>query len=1167
MAIVNLRLSTVATLLLLIFSANLPAAEPPQEAEKFDEHAIEYFEKQVRPLLVSRCYKCHGPEAKEPKGGLLLTSRAAALEGGDTGPAMVPGDVKESLLIDSINYKGLYEMPPASKMPEAEIAILTKWIEMGAPWPGGDSTHTPTKEKFDLAARKAAHWAWKPMEDPAVPAIESTWASDPLDKFVLAGLAKQQLQPTSKTDKRSLIRRAYFDLTGLPPTTAQVDAFLADDSPEAFAKVVDELLESPHFGERWGRHWLDLVRYAESRGHEFDYNVANPHEYRDYVIRALNADVPYDQFAREHIAGDLIPNPRMNPESGFNESILGTGFWFLGEWIHSPVDIRKDETDRFDNQIDVFSKTFLGLTVSCARCHDHKFDAISQADYYALAGFLQSSAYRQSRFESADHNQKILGHLEELRDSVRPQIYKLEADLLEAGVEDTPDYLLATVEAFGVAGKSLSEVDPKAGKKAKLLITHVMNAVPEVAKKNKLNEQRLQAWCNYLLKNRINNNDPLYLWGKIALEASNRQGDLNDKVVTDIVAAHVTERKAQADQLGKIAETHQPIADYRASAESFWTTDGPTFGDRLLQPGDLLFDGLTPDSIQIVDYGRARRDPVWNGLKISAGVDRDQGKLAAIERSGKTGRTGTITLAQPKVYALVRGVGRILAVVDSHRLVQGPLHGAVINDFDTGGKWRWVQMNLDAYVGHGVHLEFTPKAESEIGVMMAVAGTASPPLPLHMAFGSAGDQPGEVAGAKNLADHFRSHFEMAQRSLARDDFDSPATAGLANWMVGQRSLFKNNPAATDSSAIDKKRNELISGYQEKEAALTKQIRTTSRTALAMWEGDSVNEHLLIRGNTATPGDLTPRRLLTGIAGEEQEPIAVGSGRMQLVDRLVAPSNPFFSRVMTNRVWHHLIGRGIAPSVDNFGVLGAEPSHPELLDHLAVRFRQDGFSVKQLIRTIMLSSTYQMSSEIDAKAEEADPTNRWLHRAHVRRLQGEAIRDNILAVSGRLDRKMFGKSTPVFLTQFMQGRGRPGQGPLDGAGRRSIYISVRRNFLSPMMLAFDVPQPFSTVGKRSVSNVPAQALILMNDPFVVAEAKRWSEKLAKEANEPEERIKLMYLQAFARPANNDELVAAKQFLVLQGKERGVAEDAALTDAKAWSDLCHVMFNVKEFIFLR
>jgi hypothetical protein len=321
---------------------------------------------------------------------------------------------------------------------------------------------------------------------------------------------------------------------------------------------------------------------------------------------------------------------------------------------------------------------------------------------------------------------------------------------------------------------------------------------------------------------------------------------------------------------------------------------------------------------------------------------------------------------------------------------------------------------------------------------------------------------------------------------------------------------------------------------------------------------------LIRGNSSKPGDVEPRHFLTAIAGDEPMPIASGSGRLELAKQINDPANPLTSRVIVNRIWHYLIGRGIVPTTDDFGVLGQRPTHPELLDHLATRFVQDGRDIKQMIRTIALSRTYQMSSLPDPAAVEADPKNLLWHHRSPKRLEGEAIRDAMLSLSGRLDETQFGAPVPIHLTAFMDGRGRPGKsGPLDGDGRRSIYVSVRRNFLSPFMLTFDSPTPFSTMGRRNVSNVPAQSLILMNDPLVVDLASSWAMRAIEKHLSVGSRIDWMYQTAFARQPTPQEKNFTTTYLKTQLSERGADEN----NQQVWADFAHALINTKEFIFLR
>src|SRR5688572_18888654 len=400
----------VVSLLLALAAFRGYAIQEPPSAQ-----AIEFFEKRVRPVLAQNCWRCHGPAQQQ--SNLRLDGIDRILAGGKRGPAIVPGQPEQSRLIRAIRYEEPeLQMPPVGKLAEQQIADLTAWVAMGAPWPASVApVRTAESGASEIIARKESHWAWQPLRRTDPPSAgNSSWPRNAVDNFILQRLQREGVTPAPPADRRTLLRRVYFDLIGLPPDPAAMDQFLSDKTANAFEKVVDSLLASPRFGERWGRHWLDLVRYAETYGHEFDYPIPHPWRYRDYVIRAINDDLPYNRFVTEHLAGDLLPDPRINPEEETNESILGTGFWFFGQAIHSPVDVRADEAERIDNQIDVMTKAFLGLTVACARCHDHKFDAITAADYYALAGFLQSSRMQEAFFDPQRKIARSVAALEEL---------------------------------------------------------------------------------------------------------------------------------------------------------------------------------------------------------------------------------------------------------------------------------------------------------------------------------------------------------------------------------------------------------------------------------------------------------------------------------------------------------------------------------------------------------------------------------------------------------------------------------------------------------------------------------------------------------------------------------------------------------------------------------
>ena len=1069
-------------------------------ATSFPAEDLEFFEQRIRPLLAERCYECHSASAKKLKGGLLLDSRAGALKGGETRPAIVPGQPEKSLLLEAVRYGNQdLQMPPKSRLSDAQTAALAEWVKRGAPWPAEAATARVATKGFDVQQRKQAHWSWQPPRAEPVPAVKNAaWSTQPVDRFLLAKLEAKQLQPAPAAAPLTLLRRLHFDLTGLPPKPDDVATF---ERSASISNLVDSLLASPAFGERWARHWLDLVRYAETRGHEFEPSIPNAWQYRDYVIRALNADVPYDQFVVEHLAGDLLPKPRLNPATGGNESILGTGFWFLGEEVHSPVDIRQDECDRMDNRLDVMSKTFLGMTVACARCHDHKFDAISQRDYYALTGFLISSTYRQAPFAAMETHREISAQLAQLRATEQSKLLQATSHALRPGLERVAENLLATT--------------PSA------------------------------AWAAALQQAKANPDHPLHAFSLV----SDKSGG----------SAKFSAWQKQKPEAVKLIPSASVVVDYAQPGPKDWVQDGWSFGPRPAAPGEIRFGPSEHQPLAgVVSRAAAVRDPEWSALAVK-GPARDGGPLGTWDRSGQTLRTPDVTLTAGSLWYLVRGPVRAYANVASHLIIQGPLHGALLREFkDDRNQWRWVEHQLAAYKGQRVHTEFSPIGPAPLAIALVVQADAKPPLP---------DVPDDLLQAALSAAESNSPAALAaalQRTLLAVATEmqsgrvSPTAAPLADWLVQNLDLLCP-PGSPERQQLAAAAKPALARHAE----LVAQIQPISATAPAMLDGSGADEFLLVRGQPRNPAGATPRRFLEALAGTETPKFATGSGRLELAQQLIDPANPFTARVIVNRVWHHLFGRGLVPTVDNLGVLGQPPSHRELLDHLAVHFVRDlNWSVKRLIRELVLTQAYQMASApTDARAEQLDPENALLHRMNLRRLEGEAIRDAVLAVSGRLDPKLGGSSVMVHLTPFMDGRGKPNSGPLDGAGRRSIYTSVRRNFLPPMMLAFDMPIPFTTMGRRNVSNVPAQALILMNDPFIVDQTRVWAKRLAS-VTDPAARVRQMYLAAFARPPAAAELKDALAFVTAQSQSLGTAP----TDERVWADLGHVLFNVKEFIYL-
>jgi hypothetical protein len=955
-----MRISTVSLVLLFTAGSAIRAEEPVN---------AEFFEKKVRPILASHCVSCHGPQKQ--KGGLRLDSKAGFTAGAQNGALVKPAEPDQSLLIRVIRYDGDIKMPQKGKLPDADIATLTVWVKGGAPWPDDAGSAATTKGGFDLHARAKAHWSFQPVRRPEVPETRNTKhkTRNTIDRFLLAKLQAAGLEFAPPADKRALLRRVTFDLIGMPPTPEEIAAFLKDESPDAYEKVVDRLLASPHYGERWGRHWLDLVRYAETHGHEFDFEIPDAWRYRDYVVRAFNADLPSNEFLTEHIAGDLLARPRCNPKDGTNESLVATGFWWLGEAKHSPVDSRAEYADRIDNQIDVFGKAVLGLTLACARCHDHKFDPIATKDYYSLFSVLASSRFNRADIDDPAATVKVLDEMAKLRAALRDKETGRGGDK-EKKPGASPPLLVSSSPALSVPP----------------------------------------------------------------------------------------------------CPTPSP---WRAKATAFETFDS---GWR------SRWDAC----------GLAFRPEAGNGFPHSG---REARKLQGALRSP--------TFTIDKSYLAIRVAGRdarARIVLNGLQLIQAPIYGGLAQAVNHGDELRWLVFDLKMWKGQPAYLELLDEGPGYVALREAWFADAAPPA------------------------------------------DAVERVPLPEL------------PASDTPEVKK----LAERIRDLEAKIP-----TPRRAPAMRDGTGINEHVFVRGNPKNLGVVAPRAFLEAFG---QPPFrASGSGRVELAKALTDPANPLVARVIVNRLWKHHFGEGIVRSPDDFGLQGQRPTHPELLDWLASEF-VGSWSVKKMHRLMVLSGAYRQSSRATPEQAEtaitADPQNKLLHRQNVQRLEAEAIRDAMLLVSGRLDRAMEGPSVLPYLTEHQVGRGKPASGPLDGNGRRSLYLAVRRNFLNPMFTAFDYPTPFTTIGQRTVSNVPAQALVMLNNPFVLQQAELWAKRtLAAPNRTTTDRIRGMYESAYGRLPGEAELTAAMGFLAELARDSGKEDQPA-----AWADLAHVLLNAKEFLFV-
>ena len=1081
----------------------------------------EFFETKIRPVLAEHCYECHSGSAKKVKGGLRVDGREELLKGGETGPAIVLGRPESSLLVAAIAHRDQeLAMPPKkSRLPAAVVSDFERWIREGAFWPGSASAPTSAKaDGFNLAQRKQQQaWLWETPRRQKIPVVkDERWPLAPEDRFILHRLEQAGIGPASAADDPTWLRRVHFVITGLPPSRDDLQAFRADTKPGARGRVVDRLLASPHFGERWARHWMDLMRYAETRGHEGDYLIANAWHYRDYLIRAFNANVPYDQFLLEHLAGDLLPQPRFRTGTDINESVLGTGWAFLGEEVHSPVDIRQDECERIDNKVDVFSKTFLGLTVACARCHDHKFDPIRAQDYYALSGFMLGSSYRQVRFEAMENNRKMGEELAALRERFVPRLAKAVAASREEGVRRIADDLLAARE--------------------------VLRTQQSVATNGSPDAKRLALWVQVLRNAKTNSASPLHRFAK---------GE----------QSLVTSASTTAISLPAEARI---LADFTKPLQQAWKVDGEAFGSRPAILGDIILGNDATNPIaRVMAYGAARRDLFWNRLKSAPGNQNDSGALAATARSGQMLRTPTVTLGVGKLHYLIQGKTKVYAAVDSHLMVEGPLHGRLVQTFDSGPNPipRWVTHDLSAYRGHRTHVEFGPEGSGDLEVLLVVEAAETPTWQPNVSpFTPTANAHSDRAFAKEFQNAVgAANKQLARVALASSD-RAQARAALANWLVQNPQLFRDEP----DPATLRLANEYLAGQSN----IARRVRWESRTAVAWFDGTGVDENILVRGKPFKPGAVAPRSLPVAFASAKPIAAPASSGRLDLALQMVDPANPVVARTIVNRVWHHVFGRGLVASVDNFGALGDRPTHPELLDQLAWQFvHEDDWSLQRLIKRLVLTQTFAMSSRsADLRSEELDPANALLHRMPVRRLEGEVIRDALLAVSGRLNPTVGGPPVTIHLTEFLVGRGRPEKsGPLDGDGRRSIYMALHRNFLPTLMQTFDAPTPFSTVGKRNVTNVPAQSLALMNDPLFHQQARVWAERLLRETDKADaaSRVRWLFESAYGRLPTEAENAACLESLAELRKLRQVTE----SNVEVWSDLCHALLNANDFIYVK
>jgi hypothetical protein len=927
-----IRICSISLLVLLTLSVvDVRTCEAADGSE-----GIEFFESRVRPVLAMHCLSCHG--AKAQKGGLRLDSREAMLRGGESGPVVVEGDPESSLIVEAVTHAAEPKMPPKGKLPAEAIDDIKAWVKAGAVWPEASPT-TPEQEK----APKAKSWAFQPIGNPGLPLVsDSRWPATSIDWYVLKKLDENGLKPSKRADRRTLIRRWAYNLTGLPPTPEEVEAYERDTTPDADRKVVDRLLASPHYGERWARHWLDVARYADTKGYVFLEDAEFPwaYTYRDYVVRSLNADLPYDRFVVEQLAADRLP---LGEDK---RSLAALGFLTVGGRFMNNVH------DIIDDRIDVATRGLMGLTVTCARCHDHKFDPIPTTDYYALYGVFASS----------------------VEPSVPP----------------------------------LFEPPPRTKEFA------------DFERELKKRETELDEFVSETYR-------------RLIAGSKSRAGEY-------LVASHAARNKPKTDDFMLIADGQ----DLNPAMIARWRS--------------------------VLDRTRRQLDPVfapWHALadlRPDVFEARAASILAEMERRTDPAKRVNILVLRALVEAKPKSVVEVAEAYER-----------AFNRVER----LWVERA--ARVGSG---------------------------------GKPGPFPDE-----------------AVEQLARVYHGPDAAPNLPRSTLDELSLFPDRPSQ------DKY-------HHFKWAVDTWRATGAGAPPRAMALQDlahPIDPKVFVRGNPNTTGPSVERRFLSALSEGTPTAFEDGSGRLELARAIVDKKNPLTARVLVNRVWMHHFGAPLVATPGDFGTRSDPPTHPDLLDHLATAFMNDGWSLKALHRRIVLSAAFCQASDDRPEGRKVDPENNLLWRMNRRRLDWESTRDYMLVASGRLDPSVGGPPVKDILG--------------NGSKRRTLYGAIDRIHLPGLYRSFDFPDPNASAAQRVETSVPPQALFYMNHPMTREAAHAMLErKDVKSEPVVEKRLSLCFAILFGRKPEDREVAAVREFL------------GPKPDETDWQRLAQALLLSNEFAFI-
>lgn len=1135
----------------------------------------EFFEARIRPVLAKQCYKCHSTESGKTKGGLLLDTKQAMLSGGDSGPVLVPGKPDESLILQALRYEDL-EMPPTNKLGADIVADFETWIRSGAPDPRiavaqpGRKTQPDPSQSLDF-------WAFqKPAIKQPADVQDSKWVRNEIDKYVLNGLEPKRLGHATEADRRTFIRRAYFDLIGLPPEPEAVQRFLKDDSPQAFERLIDELLASPHYGERWGRHWLDLARYAEDQAHTFKARMyPQGYLYRDWVVQAINDDMPYNDFLKMQIAGDLVDKNRP-------VTLAALGMFALGP-VYYQDNGEKDQAmaDEWDDRLDTLMRGTQALTVACARCHDHKFDPISMADYYGLAGIFASSEYAELPVvpehvirARRDADEKVAGQ-QLLIDTYRA---RLAPSVRLKLVDKISDYLIAAWELRP------SPKDDKPKKKQ----------VEEIARKNNLDAELLARWVAWLAADEgsgaIDQQRPYHKkWQELQATLANEKspesarqlvrqfaGDLQKKVQSLLPEREPLQNRF-GDNFAFISDSNRYIA------EPGVIPLGNQFDDK---KGTPLKTSITSDRFRAVATNNSLGvNRVVQGWGDSANIA--DGIRLNLKLLGSDSQThGTVSNdAWSSESGGIRTEGK-KCISDSPRTEQGiGMHANALITFDLDEirkaglipaqntmRFRVDRAGInDDAIGQGgrVHMAVviskphTDKSRYDAIIAAQLDGKTAKIIENDTVYYFEGELPKPlvadgkyssfdlpvppnaryvtmiVTGAGEPGEENTINSDHAVFSNVRLEYQ-PTDAQIAEFKKGQEAAkLAQADAATvrsdalllsemfDESGVLGLSADKIDGMLAPEQSTELQVlqaelakRTKSAEAIAipkahtLTDGDGHDLKIYLSGDPKKQGEIAKRSIPAVLTGGKRQTFSTsGSGRLELADRLASEENPLTARVIVNRIWAGHFGFGLVRTLNNFGSLGEPPSHPELLDYLACRLVENDWSLKSIHREIMLSATYRQSSSGNTSNQEIDPENRLLWRMNRRRLEIEPWRDAVLAVTGQLDDRLGGPSGRLD----------------DNFRRRTLYGSISRHKLDDLLRLFDFPDPNITSGQRTSTTVPLQQLFILNSEFMMKQATALANRLQKEAATDDARIRRAFDLLFNREPTADELTMAQDFL--------------------------------------